>query len=145
METIDIFYQGYGIRGIDHIEVHPDQTVAMIKQILITKHGCKTDTLIFLEDQETPLEDHVIIKELCGPAGAKIHLHRCRHIEVEVTFAGETVHHRVAPGRTVARVKHWAAVIKFEMTEEEAGEHVLQIAGTQDRPPPGTHVGSLSS
>ena len=31
------------------------------------------------------------------------------------------------------------------MTEEEAGEHVLQIAGTQDRPPPGAHIGTLTS
>ena len=31
------------------------------------------------------------------------------------------------------------------MTEEEAGEHVLQIVGTQDRPPPGAHIGTLTS
>ena len=30
------------------------------------------------------------------------------------------------------------------MTDEEAGEHVLQIAGTQDRPAPGTHIGTLA-
>jgi hypothetical protein len=46
---------------------------------------------------------------------------------------------------TVARIKHWAAVTKFGMTEEEAGEHLLQIAGTQDRPTPGTHIGTLAS
>jgi hypothetical protein len=31
------------------------------------------------------------------------------------------------------------------MTEEEAGEHLLQIAGTTDRPTPGTHIGTLTS
>jgi hypothetical protein len=145
MESIDIFYQGHDIREIEHIEVPPDHTIAVIKQTLFEKHGCDASTLVFLEDQDAPLEDHLTIKELCGRGGAKMHLHRCRHVEVAVSFAGETVHHRFAPGATVARIKHWAAVKKFGMSEEEAGEHLLQIAGTQDRPAPGTHVGTLVS
>ena len=49
----------------------------------------------------------------------------------------------IAPGTTVARVKHWAAVGKFGMTEEEASHHHLQIAGTTEQPDPGTHIGTL--
>jgi hypothetical protein len=145
MESIDIFYQGHGIREIEHIEVRPDHTVAIVKTLLIEKHGCATDIFLFAEDHENPLEDYVTVRELCGPAGTKLHLHRCRHVAVTVTFAGKTVEHRFAPGATIARIKHWAAVKQFGMTEEEAGEHVLQIAGTQDRPGPGTHVGALTS
>jgi hypothetical protein len=145
MKSIDIFYQGDGISEMEHIEVRPDHTVAMIKEILVKKHGCGADTLIFLEDQENPLDDHIVLTKLCGAAGVKMHLHRCRHMQVEVTFAGETVHHKFAPGATVARIKVWAAVSKFGMTEEDAGEHMLQIAGTQERPAPGTHVGTLTS
>jgi hypothetical protein len=145
MESIDIFYQGHGIREFEHIEVQPDQTVAIIKAVLIEKHGCELDTLIFMEDQEAPLEDHMVIGTLCGAAGVRVHLHRCRHVSVEVTFGGEPVQHTFAPGTTVARVKYWAAVEKFHMTPEEAGEHHLQIAGTQDRPAPGTHIGTLAS
>ena len=144
METIDIFYQGHGLREIEHMEIEPGHTVAVVKDILIQKHGWERDTLIFIEDVETPLEEQRLIVELCG-AGAHLHLHRCRHVEVAVTFGGETVHHRFAPSATVARVKTWAAVTKFGMTEEEAGEHVLQIAGTQDRPPPGAHIGTLTA
>lgn len=145
MESIDIFYQGHGIQEIEHIEVQPDHTVAAIKAILIEKHGCEADTLIFLENHEIPLEDQVVIGTLCGATGAKMHLHRCRHVAVEVSFAGDAVHHTFAPGTTVARVKHWAAVHKFRMTEEEAGEHHLQISGTQDRPAPGAHIGTLAA
>ena len=145
METVDIFYQGQGIREIEHIEARVNDTVAMIKELLIAKHGCEPDTLLFLEDQDAPLEDHVIIKDICGRGSAKVHLHRCRHVEVAVTFAGDTVHHRFAPGSTVAHIKHWAAVAKFGMSEDDAGEHVLQISGKQDRPTPGTHVGALVS
>ena len=31
----------------------------------------------------------------------------------------------------MARIKHWAAVTKFKMSEEDAGEHMLQVAGTR--------------
>src|SRR5260370_85964 len=79
MESVDIFYQGHGIREFEHIEVLPDHTVAMIRAILIEKHGCEPDTLIFMEDHEAPLEDHIVIGTLCGAAGGKMHLHRCRH------------------------------------------------------------------
>ena len=61
MESVDIFYQGHGIREFEHIEVLPDHTVAMIRAILIEKHGCEPDTLIFMEDHEAPLEDHIVI------------------------------------------------------------------------------------
>jgi hypothetical protein len=63
---------------------------------------------------------------------------------VTVTFNGETAELRFPPSATVARVKSWAAERKFGMSDEEAGEHVLQIAGSHDRPAPGTHVGALT-
>lgn len=44
---------------------------------------------------------------------------------------------------TVARVRNWAAEKKFGMSPEEAGEHLLQLSGTQERPTPGTHIGAL--
>ena len=99
METIDIFYQGLGIREIEHIEVRPDHTVREIKAILTQKHGCAADTLIFIEDRETPLDDHLVIKELCGPGGAKMHLHRCHHVEVFVAFAGKPFTTSLRPER----------------------------------------------
>ena len=144
MKTLDIFYQGQGLREIKHIEVGHDHTVAVVRDILIQKHGLEPDTLIYLEDVEIPLEEQLVIVELCG-AGANLHLHRCRHVEVVVSFGGETIHHRFAPSATAARIKTWAAITKFGMTEEEAGEHVLQITGTHDRPSPGTHIGTLTS
>ena len=91
------------------------------------------------------VEDHIAIGTLCGAGGGKIHLHRCRHVATEVSFGGDAAHHKFGPGTTVARVKHWAAVQKFHMSEEEAGEHHLQISGTQDRPAPGMHIGTLAS
>jgi len=144
MTTIDVFYQGEGVRDIEHIEIGSDQTFGALKTILIEKHGLNAEVVLFLEDSDDPVDELLIVCEGKGNAGIKAHIHRCRRVKVAVTFNNETVHHEFAPGTTVARVKHWAAVRKFKMTEAEAGEHVLQIAGTHDRPAPGTHLGSLA-
>ena len=119
-------------------------TFAAVKALLIEKHGLQGEVLVFLEDEDEPLNELLIVRQQAGPCGVKAHLHRCRHIAVAVTFNGETVHHQFGPGSTVARVKRWAAERKFGMSEEEASEHVLQIAGTLDRPSPGTHLGALA-
>lgn len=145
MTTIDVFYQGEGVRDVEHIEVSPDHTFGALKAMLIEKHGLEADVVLFLEDSDDPVDELLVVCEHAGNAGVKAHIHRCRHIKVAVTFNNETVHHEFGPGTTVARVKQWAAIHKFKMTEVEAGEHVLQIAGTHDRPAPGTHLGSLAA
>ena len=145
MATIDLFYQCEGIREVDHIEVESEQTFAEIKALLIAKHGLGAEVLIFLENGEDPVAEHEPAHKHGDSGRIKVHVHRCRHVTVTVTFNGETVEHRFSPGATVAHVKHWAAERKFGMTHEEATEHVLQIAGTHDRPPPGTHLGTLAT
>lgn len=145
MKTIDLFYQGEGLSEIEHLEIEPDATFATLKARLAEKHGIASDALLFVEDEDEPLNDAEKVKDRAGGKGLKVHLNRCRHIEVCVTFNGETVDRKFAPGATLARVKRWAAERKFGMTDEEAGEHVLQIAGTHERPAPGTHIGSLTN
>lgn len=145
MTAISIFYQGEGIREIAHFEADPASTFADIKQALIQKHGLSNEALLFLEDGEEPVDDKHPARDHVGRAGIKLHVHRCRQVVVSVAFNGETVEHRFAPGATIARVKKWAAERKFGMTPQEASEHVLQIAGTKDRPDPGTHIGRLAS
>jgi hypothetical protein len=145
MKMIDVFYQGGGIKEIEHIEISADESFAAIKKILTDKHGLETEVLLFLEDSDEPVDEILIVREHAGPTGIKVHVHRCRHVEVAVTFNGETVQHRFGPGTTVARAKRWAAERKFGMSEEEASEHVLQIAGSHDRPAPGTHLGALAT
>jgi hypothetical protein len=143
MTQIDVFYQGEGVREIEHLELGPDHTFATLKAKLIERHGLAAETLIFLEDSDEPVNELLLVTEHVGPVVLKVHVHRCRHVEVGVTFNNETVHHRFGPGTTIARVKRWAAEHKFKMSPEEASEHVLQIKGTHDRPAPGTHLGTL--
>jgi hypothetical protein len=145
MTTIDVFYQGEGVREIEHIEIDSQDTFGTLRNRLIEKHGLPIGTLLFLEDTDEPIAEAVIIVGHAGHAGVKAHVHRCHRIKVAVTFNNETVHHEFAPSATVGRVKQWAAVHKFHMSEAEAGEHVLQIAGTHERPAPGTHIGALAA
>jgi hypothetical protein len=144
MTTIDLFYQGDGLAEIEHLEIAAEASVADLKARLIEKHGCPPETLLFLEDEDEPLDDAQMAKARGTGKGLKLHLNRCRHIAVSVFFNGETVDRKFAPGATVARVKRWAAERNFGMTDEEAGEHVLQIAGTHERPAPGTHIGAIA-
>jgi hypothetical protein len=143
MNAIDVFYQIEGERDIQHVEVSPEHTFGALRAILVERHGIVEEALIFLEDSDEPVEESILVREHAGHAGVKAHVHRCRPGEVTVTFNNQTVQHRFSPATTVARVKHWAAVTKFNMTEAEASEHVLQITGTHDRPAPGTHLGAL--
>lgn len=143
MKTINIFYQIEGIKEINHIEVGPEDTFATVKALVVEKHNTNPEALIFLEDSHEPLNEAVLVIGHAGPTGIKAHFHRCHQIAVTVTFNGETVEKYFAPGTTVSHVKLWAAKHKFGMTEEEAGEHVMQISGAQDRPMPGTHLGTL--
>jgi len=145
MSAIDIFYQGEGLPDVEHIEIGPEQTFDALKTLLVHKHGLDSDVIIFLEDSDEPLDEHQVVREHSGSAAVKLHLHRCRHIEVAVTFNAETVQRRFGPGSTIARVKRWAAEDAFKMSKEEASEHVLQISGTHNRPSPGTHLGALTS
>lgn len=142
---IDVFYQGEGIQEIEHLEISPDHTFASLKATLTEKHGLASETLIFLEDSDDPMDEVLLVSGHAGQVGLKVHAHRCRHVEVSVMFNNEKAHHRFGPGTTVARVKRWAAEHKFKMSPEEASEHVLQIKGTHNRPAPGTHLGTLAT
>ena len=145
IEAIDLFYQGEGLGEIEHLEIEPGTTFADLKARLIEKHGGAPDALLFAEDEDDPLDDAQTVMDRAGRKGLKLHFHRCRHITAAVTYNGETINRKFAPGATIARVKRWAAERKFGMTDEEAGEHVLQIAGTHERPAPGTHIGVLAN
>lgn len=142
MTTIDIFYQGDHGRDIEVVEAQPAENLAALKERLAHRHGMDPEILIFLEDEDEPL-GHEIILEVIAARGGKLHFNHAREVEVAVAFAGRKLTHRFAPSATVAKVKTWAAHA-FGMSAHDAGEHVLQIAGTHDRPSPAAHVGALA-
>ena len=144
MKNIDIFYQCEGLGEIEHFAIEADATFAVVKVKLSEKHGLAADILLFAEDGDNPIDDKARVGDHASTSGLRLHLNSCRRIKVYVTFNGVTLDREFAPGATVARVKRWATERGFQMSEEDAGEHVLQITGTHDRPAPSAHVGALA-
>lgn len=145
MKSIQVFYQGEGIDGIQHLEIAADRSFADLRAAILAKHAADGDSQLFLEDADEPVEATAHLGQHSGNNGLKVHLHRCRKVETPVTFNGRTVNAKFPPSATVARVKKWAAEKEFGMTPEEAGEHALQLAGSQERPAPGAHLGALTA
>jgi hypothetical protein len=144
MKNTDIFYQAEDVRDIGHIEMPAETTFGEVKKAIAKKHGLEGDCALFLEDAEEATADDAVLSMHGSERELKVHVHRCREVKVGVTFNGKTVHHVFSPATTIAKVKKWAAEKNFGMTPEEAGEHVLQIAGTKDRPAPNVHIGTLA-
>ena len=109
MTFIDVFYQGEDLGEVQHLEADPTTTVAALKPLLHAKHRCDENSLLFLEDEDEPLDDAVAISSLVCSGGLKLHFHRQRRLDVTVVFNGEEVSKRFSPAATVARVKRWAA------------------------------------
>ena len=144
MSIKNIFYQGEGLREIQHLEAPSEHTVAMVRELIIAKHGIHSDSFLFLEDCDDPLEHTEIIEVLIINTEAKLHVHRCLHVEVSVAYAGKSWKHSFSPSTTIARVKR-EATEHFGLTPNDATEHMLQIAGTHERPTAGSHIGSLTT
>ena len=145
MKTIDVYYQADDIGALEHLEIDAEATFGALQALIAEKHGLPADALLFLEDETEPVDAKAPLKGKAGRAGIKAHIHRCREVGVVVHFKDKTVRESFAPGATIARIKHWAAVRKFGMTEEEASHHHLQLVGTTDQPDPGTHIGTLAA
>ncbi|MBR1256414.1 hypothetical protein JQ634_22245 [Bradyrhizobium sp. AUGA SZCCT0240] len=145
MKNISVFYQGEGLSGLEHIEIIETETFGDLRAAIIEKHGLAGETILFIEDEIEAIDDEIPIASKAGRAGVKAHVHRCREVKATVHFKDKSVHHKFTPGTTVAHVKHWAAIHKFGMTEEEASHHHLQLSGTEQQPDPGTHIGTLVS
>lgn len=135
-----IFVQGEGIRDIEQVEVDPAETFGALKALLIARFGLDASAALFLEDADDPPDQGKAVRE--HGKHIKVHVHRCTHVSVTVTFNRKQVEHAFPPSATVGRVKTWAAD-KLGMSSEDATEHVLQISGTHTRPSPGAHLGSL--
>jgi hypothetical protein len=152
MQSIDIFIQSEHSPDIRAGVAEPVQNLAGLLAKLEPPIVLQDGQFIFLEDLAAPLEPDAIVEELLpmcpneqGMASAlRLHISRCRLVEVSVRFNAEEAKRRFAPGATIARVHHWAARRAFNLSPRDAAEHVLQIRGTNARPDRDVHVGTLT-
>jgi hypothetical protein len=98
--------------------------------------------VVLLEDSEEELELDKQLDQVGVGQRSRIHVHRCRKVEVSVNFNAGQRERRFSPATTVHRVKQWA-VHEFGLSKVDATEHVLQLCGSTTRPDEDTHLGAL--
>lgn len=148
-ETVEIFVQGEGLAEIQLVRVPHDGTARDVVQAVRANSAAGSNLpavdegiIIFLEDSERELELDIRLKEAGVGHRHRLHCHRCRRIEVTVSFNGDNRTHSFPPSQTVAKVKRWADD-QFGFKGVDATEHALQVCGTSTRPDEDVHVGAL--
>jgi hypothetical protein len=129
IKEIEIYLHGAGTTEEKIIKVPEDATVRDVLEAA-KKAGMAVDadTIVFVEDAEdeltgdTHLSDHGIKNK------HHLHCHRCRKVEVAVTFNGQVKSRKLAPSRKVKHVLKWA-VEAFELHGVDAENKELRIGG----------------
>lgn len=134
MSKIIAFIQVQGRTAPIEAEVPATATVGDIHDALEAR-GIKVEaeTFVFVDDAEqhaSPGRHHPVhgLRR-----GCRVHVSRCPRIKVTVNFAHKTAGREFPPGTKVRAVKEWA-VREFGMSPQDAGEHVLQICQSTERP-----------
>jgi hypothetical protein len=148
MEDIDIFVQGEGLSRISLIRIKQDATLEDLVAAAIAQgayHGINGhECLVSLEEADEPLTPGVTLTSAGIGHRSRVHLHRCRKVDVTVSFNGQQKSRAFSPAATIAWVTKWAVGKQgFDLDEVDAAEHVLQLSGTSIRPDEDAHLGTL--
>lgn len=142
-----VYIQSEYFPDIKFVEVNDEATVAELKHAalaLLPPGTDASDLTLSVEDDDDDDHGHAThVKHLKKEHGVRVHLHRCKEVEVKVRFGAEVVHHKFRPATTVGRVRLWAGE-KLGMAPCDIAEHVLQIAGTTEQPDVDIHIGSIT-
>lgn len=142
-----VYIQSEFFSDIKFVEVNDEATVAELKHAVLALLPPGTDTsdlTLSVEDDDDDAHGHAThVKHLKKEHGVRVHLHRCKQVEVKVRFGAEVVHYKFRPATTVGRVRLWAGE-KLGMAPGDIAEHVLQIAGTTEQPDVDVHIGTLT-
>lgn len=149
--TIRVYVQSEYLSDVKLVEVDDDATLHDLKRAALELLPVGTDvselTLSVEDDhdhdEEAGRPEVTHVRDLKKDHGIRVHLHRCKHVEVDVRFANETVHRKFRPATTVGRVRNWAGR-KLGMDPGDIAEHVLQVAGTTEQPDVDVHIGTLA-
>lgn len=148
-KELQIFVQGEGIEKIQLIRIDEKSTLLEIagklspfNTELLASPTAEKDLVFLLEDSEKELSPNTSLKELGIKNRKRIHIHRCRKVDVTVNFNGKDICRKFPVSKTIAKIKRWADR-KFKIEKTDAHEHALQICGTDKRPSEDVHIGTL--
>jgi hypothetical protein len=142
---VEVFLQGLGISRPTLIKVSAQSNVrdlidAAEEKGLKIEHG--QNPQVWLEDQDEPLPFDFSIKAAGIQHRSRIHIHTCPRVHVTVNFQSRSEQHPFSPSTTIRTIKRWADK-KFNLSDVDASEYVLQLFGSTDRPSDDIQVGSL--
>lgn len=147
MSNIQLFLQFEGSRGIELIQLDADAPAREILAAAVRlgfAEPHRQDAHVFGPEGEAPLKLDVSLSKQGIRDKHRVHIHRCRKIEVTLHFNELTEVMEFPPANTVDHVKK-RFVHAIHMSAVDATEHVLQLCGSEDRPEPDAQIGSLVS
>ena len=145
-KNLEVFLQGIGIPKPILIEVSPQSNIHDIL-ILAKENGLKLDDensqLIWVDEQEEPLQPDLSIADAEIKHRSRIHIHSCRKIHVTVNFQNHSEQHPFSPSETIQSITLWA-IKKFKISDLDASEYSLQLCNSTNRPDPELQIGTLT-
>ena len=146
-DHVELFIQGEGIPKITLVKVHPKDTVADIVKVA-REHGLSapedSEVCIFVENTDVTLELDVKIDEAGLTTRSRLHVHRCKQVEVTVNYNQDQKKGFFSPSATVDWVKEWAvAKDQYDVSPVDAAEHVLKLCNAGALPDGEVHIGTL--
>ena len=147
-EHIELFLQGEGIPKITLVKVHPKDTVAEIIKVAC-EYGIgipeASEVFVFVENTDVQLELDVKIDEAGLTPRSRVHIHRCKEVEVTINYRRDQKKGFFPPSATVDRVKEWAVgKNEYDLSPVDAAEHVLKVCHSGDQPDEDVHIGTLA-
>lgn len=145
MEKIEVFVQVEGDIRTEVVTVPVGATVddivraAAQKSLPVPADG----GLLFVEEEDTPVEGKLPLKMARIEHRSRVHIHRCKIIDIKVHFKSETKEHPFPPSATVGRVRKWA-LDEFIKHGTDQTDHQLQICDTDNRPNLDIQIGALT-
>lgn len=150
MAKLQIFVQGEGKREIRVVELPAQATVrelieaAQAQGVTSQNGGNGAGVAVFAEEGDVPLAAGDTLESAGLGNDSSVHLSRCNRVTVMVHYNGQGRADSFGPGVPMHRIKEWAVGKKgFGLDPVDAGEHVLQVTGSSDRPDEDVHIGSL--
>jgi hypothetical protein len=146
MTTI-VFIQVHEREGLIEAQL-PDNVTHHDLHSALAEVGVEIDeeTFIFVDEDEEPLERepqnaHQVLPKI--HRGCRIHVSKCRKIQVTVHYVERSVEQTFTPGTRVKKVKAWA-VKESKLDHHDGAEHVLQLCNSADRPATDTPLHELT-
>ena len=146
-DQIELFIQGEGIGKITLVKVRTKDTIADIVKVA-REHGLSaledSEAFVFIENSDLLLELDAEIDEVGLAPRSRVHVHRCKVVEVTVNYNRDQKKGFFPPSATVDWVKEWAiGKDQYDMSPVDAAEHVLKLCNSGDLPDGEVHIGTL--